>query len=82
MIGAPVRVNGRYSSRISSAARASVGADDDAIGLQEVLDGGALLQELGIADDAERVLRSPCAIAACTSSDVPAGTVLLSTMTL
>ena len=32
-----------------------VGADDDAIGLHEVVDRRALLQELGIADDAERV---------------------------
>ncbi len=31
-----------------------VGADDDAIGPQEVVDGGALLEELGVADDAER----------------------------
>ena len=32
-----------------------VGADDDAIGLHEVFDRRALLQELRIADDAERL---------------------------
>ena len=31
-----------------------LGADDDAVGLHEVVDGRALLQELGVADDAER----------------------------
>ena len=59
-----------------------VGADDDAVGLEEVLDRGALLQELGIADDAERVRGLAGDRRRCTSSDVPAGTVLLSTMTL
>ena len=34
-----------------------LGADHDAIGLHEILDRGALLQEFGVADDAERVRR-------------------------
>ena len=55
MIGAPVRVNGEYSSSISSVARRILRADDDAIGLHEVLDRRALLQELRVADDAERM---------------------------
>ena len=55
MTGAPVRVNGAYSSRHHLAAALVVGADHHAIGLQEVVDGGALLQELRVADDAERV---------------------------
>ena len=59
-----------------------VGANHHAVGLQEVLDGRALLQELRIAHDAERVASSRCGWPSRTSSDVPAGTVLLSTMTL
>ena len=60
-----------------------VGADDDAVGLHEVLDRGAFLQELRVGDDRERI--SP----RCSSSDrprapsaVPTGTVDLSTTTL
>ena len=33
----------------------AVGADDDAVGLHEVLDRGAFLEELGIGDDVERM---------------------------
>ena len=57
MIGAPVRVNGRYSSRHDFGRARVLDADDDAIGLQEVLDRRALLQELRIAHDAERMRR-------------------------
>ena len=55
MIGAPVRVNGAYSSFISSARARVLGADDDAVRLHEVVDGRTLLEELGVADDAERM---------------------------
>ena len=55
MIGAPVRVNGAYSSIISFARAIVFDADDDAIGFQEILDRRALLEELRIADDAERM---------------------------
>ena len=53
MIGASVLVNGAYSSCISATALGVVGADHHAIGLHEVVDRGALLQELGVADHAE-----------------------------
>ena len=53
-----------------------VDADDHAVGLHEVLDRGALLQELGVADHAERLRRffrdrrreraSPCRQAPCS----------------
>ena len=82
MIGAPVRVNGAYSSFITLGRPLVVGADDHAVRLHEVLDRRALLQELGVADDAERLRRfggdrrrAPCAA-------VPTGTVLLSTTTV
>ena len=56
MIGAPVRVKGAYSVRISSWARGVFGTDHHAVRLQKVLHRGALLQELGVANDAERVV--------------------------
>ena len=59
-----------------------LGADDDAVGLHEVFDRGALLQELGIADDAERLRRLAARSTSRTFAAVPTGTVLLSTMTL
>ena len=59
MIGAPVRVNGRVQlpHRRRRALVVRFDADDDAIGLHEVFDRRALLEELRIADDAERLRR-------------------------
>ena len=65
-----------------SAPRAIFGADDHAVRLHEVVDRGALLQELGVADDAERMRAFRVAMTSRTCSAVPTGTVLLSTMTL
>ena len=59
MTGAPVRVNGRVELAHDVGGSAVLGADHDAVGLQEVVDRGALLQELGVADDAERVRGFP-----------------------
>ena len=33
----------------------TVGADDDAVGMQEVDDGGAFAQKLGVGDDVEEM---------------------------
>ncbi len=65
-----------------SAARLSVGADDDAVRLEEVVDRRALLQKLGVADDAERMRRLLRDRVAARARTCPTGTVLLSTMTL
>ena len=81
MIGAPVRVNGAYSSFMISAGALVLGADHDAVGLHEVVDRRALLQELGVADDAEGMRRLLLDDLAHPLA-VPTGTVLLSTMTL
>ena len=54
---------------------------DDAVRLHEVVDRGALLQELRVADDAERLLGFR-AIVLRTFAAVPTGTVLLLTTTL
>ena len=55
-------------------------AEDDAIGPEEVLNGRALLEKLGVRDDLERDAGLRCASArACTASHVPTGTVLLTT---
>ena len=59
-----------------------VGADDHARGLEEVVDRVALLEELGVRGDRERVLRRSMATAARTLSAVPTGTVLLVTTTV
>ena len=64
-----------------SAGALVLGADDDAVRLHEVVDRRALLQELGVADDAEG-MRGLASMASRTFSAVPTGTVLLSTMTL
>jgi hypothetical protein len=64
-----------------------VGADDDPVGAHEVVDRGAFLEELRVADHGEvhadrpRSASTSCT-AARTRSAVPTGTVLLSTMTL
>ena len=64
-----------------SMARGPSAADHDAVGLHEVVDRGAFLQELGVRDDVELV-RGACAVtAARTLSAVPTGTVLLLTTT-
>ena len=57
-------------------------ADDDAIGLEEILDRRPLLQKLRVADDAERMRWSRAVITSRTRAAVPTGTVLLSTITL
>ena len=51
-----VRMNGAYSARSISMARLSLGADDHAVRLHEVVDRVALLQELGVGGDRELVL--------------------------
>ncbi len=48
-----LRLNGSYSARSSSAVRGLSVPMHDAVGLHEVLDRGALLQELRIRDDVE-----------------------------
>ena len=65
-IGLPVRTNGLVQlAACTASAFGVVGADDHAVGLQEVVDGGALLQELRVRDDRERVLgqRLRCVLA-------------------
>ena len=61
------------------------GAEDDAVGLLEVVDRRSFLQELGIRDDREldfaAAFRQRLADRFSTRSPVPTGTVLLSTMT-
>ena len=59
-----------------------VGADDDAVGLQEVVDRRAFLQELGVRDDRERVLREARDRPLAPWPPCPTGTVDLVTMTL
>ncbi len=81
MIGAPVRVNGAYSSRMSASRAIVLHADHDPVGLEKVFDRRALLQELRIAHDAERVARS-AADDLAHAGGRPTGTVLLSTITL
>jgi hypothetical protein len=51
MIGAPVRVNGLCSCHHQLGRLRVFGADDHTVGLHEVVDRRALLQELGVADD-------------------------------
>ena len=48
-----LRVKGSYSARISSVRARIVGADDDPVGLHEVLDRRAFLQEFGVRDHVE-----------------------------
>jgi len=56
-----------------------VGSDDDTVGLHEVLDGGAFLEEFGVGDDIELALAPRPArvvvISLRTLSAVPTGTV-------
>ena len=51
-----IRSPGRsaYRPATASASAAVSGADDDAVGVEEVLDGPPLLEELGVADDPRR----------------------------
>ena len=58
-----------------------LGANDDAIRLQKVVDGGALFQELRVTHHAEGVVVSRRSTS-LTFAAVPTGTVLLLTMTL
>ncbi len=70
--GAP---SGSYSSTTASSAQSPSSADHDAVGMQEVLDGRALLQELGAGHVAEA---RPCRArrrSAGSSAPVPHGTV-------
>ena len=73
------------TARASSRRRASspsLDADDHAIRLHEVLDRRALLEELGVADDAERLRRFAARWPRAPFRAVPTGTVLLSTTTV
>ena len=78
----PWRVNGAYSSPITALRLVVVHADDDAVGLHEVLDRRAFLEELR---DWSRP-RTACVVSAATAartfSAVPTGTVDLVTTTL
>ena len=55
MMGAPVRVNGRVELLHQLGRARVLGADHDAVRLHEIVDGRALLEELRVAHDAERV---------------------------
>ena len=66
---------------MSFRARSEFGADDHAVGLEEVVERRAFLEELGVGDDVELCLVTS-AIASRTWSAVPTGTVLLSTTTV
>ena len=57
-IGLPVRTNGSVELLHEGAGARRRDADDDAVGLQEVLDRGAFLEELRIGDDVELVARA------------------------
>ena len=58
--GRSVRRNGAYSSRSTSADLRPAHADDDAVGLHEVVDRRPFLEELGVAGHVDRVRhRSP-----------------------
>ncbi len=56
-MGLPVRTKGSYSLRMTASTVRVVGPDHDAVRLEEVVDGRPFLQELGVRDDRERVLR-------------------------
>ena len=62
------------------------GADDDAVGVHEVVDRGAFLEELGVGDHVEVQVAAAAAFSVSTSlarpCRVPTGTVVLVTMTL
>ena len=81
MMGAPVRVNGRYSSTMMSAARGSVAPMTTRSGLRKSSTAAPCLRNSGF-DTTENGCVVSRRIASRTSYDVPTGTVLLSTITL
>ena len=81
MIGAPVRVNGPYSSRITSADRSSSVPITTRSGFMKSSIAAPCLRNSGLLTTLNGCVVS-FAIVACTFFAVPTGTVLLSTMTV
>jgi hypothetical protein len=81
MMGAPVRVNGRYNSVMTSALRASLAPITTRSGFRKSSTAAPCFRNSGLLTTLNGWLVS-FRMAARTSSDVPAGTVLLSTTTL
>jgi hypothetical protein len=81
MMGAPVRVNGRYNSTINSAARGSVAPITTRSGLRKSSTAAPCFRNSGF-DTTEKGWVVSRRMTSRTFSDVPTGTVLLSTMTL
>ena len=77
--GRSVRRNGAYSSRSTSADLRPADADDDAVGLHEVVDGRPFLEELRVAGHVQRDAGRARPGARPRSRLVPTGTVLLMT---